>query len=256
MSKIGISILATNCYFVLGLRFMKQFMYHYKGNNEIIFYFFSDKNVVEYINKDIINVKYIETHHDNWVNATNDKFKSIVKYENDLKQNVDYLFYFDADTSITRDFTDSWFMLGDLVGGEHFWNQYTDKNPFDRNKESKAYIPDDGNERMYYYGAFFGGNINYVIFFCKILIEWQTYDKEKLNYEPCFNDESYINKYFNTYPHETVLCKDFVPNISDKAGFSDNRNPNADWDPEVYIYLQNNIDTPFTFNNNKIVLYK
>jgi hypothetical protein len=44
MSKIGIVILATNAYFVLGVRFIKKFMHHYKGNSDVKFYFFSDED--------------------------------------------------------------------------------------------------------------------------------------------------------------------------------------------------------------------
>ena len=40
MSKIGIVIIATNSYFVLGIRFIKKFMHHYKGSQKITFYFF------------------------------------------------------------------------------------------------------------------------------------------------------------------------------------------------------------------------
>ena len=39
MNKIGIVILATNAYFVLGVRFIKKFMHHYKGDSKITFYF-------------------------------------------------------------------------------------------------------------------------------------------------------------------------------------------------------------------------
>ena len=153
-------------------------------------------------------------------------------------------------------------IIGNLVGAEHFNNSFieykknTDMKPFDRNKESKAYIPKDGINRIYYYGAFFGGKVHNVIEFCKILILWQKYDKTILNYEPIWNDESYINKYFNTNPHAVVLSKDFVPNISDKGGFEEShgciRNINNDWGKETYMFLQENIEIPFTFIDGKI----
>ena len=40
--KVGIVILATNAYFVLGVNFMRKFSHHYKGDAKITFYFFSD----------------------------------------------------------------------------------------------------------------------------------------------------------------------------------------------------------------------
>ncbi len=118
MSKIGIVILATNSYFILGVRFIKKFMYHYKGESAIKFYFFSDENPKEYL-PDNIDVEYHPTFHHNWVDATNDKFRSIILLGETT--DCDYLYYFDADTSVSRDFTEEWF-LGDFVGGEHYGN--------------------------------------------------------------------------------------------------------------------------------------
>ena len=168
-NNIGILILATNIYFVLGLRFMKQFIHHYRGKYNIIFYFFSDKNVNNFINPLKINVNYFNTQHNSWQDATNDKFNSFIRIQDKLISEVEYIYYFDADTSITKDFDEKW-MLGDLIGGEHFCNRYPEDKPFDPNPNSMAYLPKDGINRMYYYGAFFGGKVNRIIDFCKILM--------------------------------------------------------------------------------------
>ena len=42
MKKIGIVVLATNAYFVLGVKFIKRFHHFHKDNNKIKFYFFSE----------------------------------------------------------------------------------------------------------------------------------------------------------------------------------------------------------------------
>ena len=47
--KVGIVILATNSYFILGVNFIRKFMQYYKGECEIKFYFFSDENPNAYI---------------------------------------------------------------------------------------------------------------------------------------------------------------------------------------------------------------
>ena len=80
---------------------------------------------------------------------------------------------------------------------------------------------------MYYLGAFFGGQKDNVINFCKVLKMWQDEDK-KIPYEPGVNDESYINKYFHIYKPTTVLFKDFAFKISDKGGIGETRNTNLD----------------------------
>jgi hypothetical protein len=225
MSKIGIVVLATNAYFVLGVRFIKKFMHHYKGDSKITFYFFSDEDPKDYI-QDRIDVKYIRTHHKNWVEGTNSKFLNIISLEN---CDSDYLYYFDADTNVSKDFTEEWF-IGDLVGGEHYGNRswLKDGAGFDRFAKSKAYVPlDSPLPYTYHYGAFFGGKKDGVIDFCKTLREWQIEDK-KINYEPGVNDESYINAYFHYHPPMTVPCENFMFDISDKGGIGETRDTKLD----------------------------
>jgi len=225
MSKIGIVILATNAYFVLGVRFIKKFMHHYKGNSEIKFYFFSDEDPTSYL-KEGTNVQFYFTKHNNWVDGTNAKFLSILS----LKDcDSDYLYYFDADTNVSRDFTEEWF-IGDLVGGEHYGNRGWLKGGvgFDKNPKSKAYVPRDTPlPCTYHYGAFFGGKKDRMMDFCKTLREWQMEDK-KINYEPGVNDESYINAYFHYNPPLTVPCEKFMFDISDKGGIGETRKINLD----------------------------
>jgi hypothetical protein len=241
MSNIGIVILATNAYFVLGVRFIKKFIHHYKGDKQIVFYFFSDTDPSPFIS-DNIDVRFFKTYHDNWVEGTNDKFNSIINLNS---CNSDYLYYFDADTNISRDFTEDWF-LKDLVGGEHFGNRtwLKDGAGFDRNPISKACVPIDSQlPYTYHYGAFFGGKKELVIDFCKTLIEWQIEDK-KIPYEPGCNDESYINKYFHFNPPYTVPCEKFMFDISDKGGIGETRNPNLEIE-KYKIEMLTNKDSVF-----------
>ena len=215
MSNIGIVVLATNAYFVLGIRFIKKFMHHYKGDSQIKFYFFSDEDPKPYL-LDNINVEYHYDKHTSWVDGTNSKFKNIVSLEN---CDSDYLYYFDADTNISKNFTEEWF-LGDMVGGEHYGNRswLSGSKGFDKNPASKAYVPlDTPLPCTYHYGAFFGGLKDKVIHFCIVLRQWQIEDK-KIPYEPGVNDESYINAYFHYNPPTTVPSDKFAFEISHKGG--------------------------------------
>ena len=246
--NIGIAILATNAYFILGIRFIKKFMHHYKGDKQLSFYFFSDTDPKPYL-QDEVDVHFFETHHSNWVEGTNDKFKNILSLS-DCKS--DYLYYFDADTNVSKDFTEDWF-LGDLVGGEHYGNRSWLKNGagFDRNPQSKAYVPEDSTlPYTYHYGAFFGGKKKRVIDFCTTLREWQLEDK-KIPYEPGCNDESYINTYFHFNPPYTVSCENFMFDISDKGGLEGTRNPSLNIQPfkDELINEKNKI---FDIKYNKI----
>lgn len=227
MKNIGITILATNGYLILGIRFVNRFLHFYKGDSKITFYFFSDIDPSPYLPENV-NIVFFESHNKSWVDGTNMKFTSIQRI-NELPQQPDYLFYFDADTNINQYFDENWF-LGELVGGQHYADQswMKERKGFDRNPKSKAYVPEDTTlPQMYYYGAFFGGEYNRMVDFCKTMIEWQIEDK-KIPYEPGVNDESYINCYFHYNPPKVVLCPDFKFDVSDKGSIGETRNVSLD----------------------------
>ena len=248
MHNIGIVVLATNAYFVLGIRFIKRFIHYYKGNEQITFYFFSDTDPKPYLS-DNIDVEFHLEHHTNWTDGTNAKFKNIINLS-DCKS--DYLYYFDADTNVNVDFTEEWF-LGDLVGGEHYGNRsfLANGQGFDRYPPSKAYVPEDSQlPYTYHYGAFFGGKKDRVIDFCTTLREWQLEDK-KIPYEPGVNDESYINAYFHYNPPYTVPCNKFAFAISDKGGIGETRNTKLDTEQHKLSLLEGK-DKLFDIQNNTI----
>lgn len=241
--KIGIVVLATNAYVVLGVRFVKRFMQFYKGDTEIIFYFFSEEDPKNYL-PDNINYKHYHASNSNWVDGTNLKFISILKLAD---CDADYLFYFDADTNINEDFTEEWF-LGESVGGQHYADQtwMKEKKGFERNPRSKAYIPKDTTlPQTYFYGAFFGGNKQWMMDFCKELLWGQVEDK-KWGYEACVNDESHIQRYFHYNPPEkVVLTHEFKFLISDKGGIGDPRHMNLDVSKikqDLLLYKDENIN--------------
>jgi hypothetical protein len=252
MNKIGIVIIATNAYFILGINLIKKFIHYYEGDSEITFYFFSDTDPKEYLAEDI-DVKYTHQVHNNWVDGTNSKFNNIISLEN---CNSNYLYYFDADTNISKKFNEDWF-LGNIVGGEHYGNRSWLSNGagFDKNKKSKAYVdPNSKLSKTYYYGAFFGGNKESVINFCKTLREWQLEDK-KIPYEPGVNDESYINAYFHYNPPTlTVPTEKFMFDISDKGGIENTRNTNLDIS-SMKKELKNNKEKLFSVKHNKIIIH-
>lgn len=217
--EIGIVILATNAYFILGLRFVRRFMHFYKGEKNIKFYFFSDICPIDYL--PTCNIRYYHTQHKSWVDGTNSKFNNIIKLS---ITDSDYLYYFDADTNIQKDFDEKW-MLGELVGGEHYSNRTTLKDGvgFDRNPKGNSYVPSNSKlPYTYHYGAFFGGKRDKLMDMMTTLAEWQLAD-QKINYEPPVNDESYINKYFHFNPPHTVPIEEFDFVVSDKGGMGNTR---------------------------------
>jgi len=249
--NIGIIILATNAYFVLGIRFIKKFLHHYKGDNNITFYLFTDTNPSPYLSGEE-DVVFIEQNHTSWVEGTNSKFTNILSLESSKS---DYLYYFDADTNITKNFTDEWF-IGDLVGGEHYGNKgyLAGSVGFDHNPKSKAYVPINTTlSCCYYYGAFFGGKKDKVIDFCKVLYNNQLEDK-KIPYEPVVNDESYINQYFHYNPPTlTVPCEKFEFLVSDKGGIGETRRTKLDV-TDLKQRMAENAKKIFDIQYNKFIL--
>jgi hypothetical protein len=251
MSKIGVVILATNAYFVLGIRFIKKFMHHYKGESEIKFYFFSDEDPYPYLPDDI-NVEYRYNKHTSWRDGTNSKFINMMSLEN---TDNDYIIYVDADTDISRDFNADWF-LGETVGLEHFGNNTWMKEikNYDRNSASKAYVPHNTPlYQMYYHGCLFGGAKDKIIEVCKVLRKNQIEDK-KINYEPCVNDESYINQYYHYHPpSRIILLHEYMFNVSDKGGLEETRNVNLDVSSIKEEMLKHK-DQVYNIKNGKLIL--
>lgn len=220
--EIGIVLLATNAYFILGVRFIHRFMHFYKGEYNIKFYFFSDTNPEKYLPSGFANrIEFHHAQHRSWVDGTNSKFNNIIKLS---ITDSDYLYYFDADTNIQKDFDEIW-MLGDLVGGEHYSSRTTLSGGagLDRNPKGNSYVPHNtGLPYTYYYGAFFGGKREKLIDMMTTLAEWQRED-QLIHYEPPVNDESYINKYFHYNEPTTVSIEDFAFVVSDKGGLGNTR---------------------------------
>ena len=244
--KIGIIIVCTNAYFILGLRFIKNFVKYYRSKNKVEFYVFSDTDPKPFL-PNIKNVTYVPLINKSWVDGTNSKFSSILSLES---CDSDHLYYFDADTDVDKPF-DDWF-LGDIVGGEHFNNRYPGEKEFDRNPTSKAFIPlDTSLPQMYYLGAFFGGKRENMIKLVKTLIENQTTDKA-IPYEPRWNDESYLNQYFHYIPPSKIIpTEEFKFVISDKGGIKETRDATTDISHYKNIILHNP-RKPFKLTNGTI----
>ena len=253
MKTIGIAIVCTNAYFILGIRFVKKFMKHYTGEYAIQFYLFTDTDPRPYATN-LTNIKYIHTRHTHWQDGTNSKFSNILQLQN---EDCDYMYYFDADTNVTHDFTEEWF-LGDLVGGEHYNNSYKkpdgtpEGKPYDRNPNSRAYVPNNTTlPQMYYYGAFFGGKKDRVLEFCQTNYDNQLADRV-IGYEPCWNDESYINRYFHfTPPTFVVPASKFAFGISDKGGLGETRQTTLDIE-EYKKQVLKQPDSIFDFHNQRV----
>ena len=252
--EIGVVIIATNAYFILGVRFIRRWLHFYKGEYNIKFYFFSDTNPEKYLPPFAKSpVEFHHAQHNRWVDGTNSKFRNIIKLS---VVDSEYLYYFDADTNIQKDFNEQW-MLGELVGGEHYSNRTTLSNGkgFDRNPRGNSFVPSNSTlPYTYHYGAFFGGKREKLITMMTTLAEWQLAD-QKIGYEPPVNDESYINKYFHYNPPKTVPIEEFAFVVSDKGGMGNTRMMNLSVE-EHKKNISLNRDQLWDLQYNKIVYGK
>jgi len=242
--KIGIVILGTNAYFCLMVRFVKRFIQFYKGNRKIKFFLFSDLSPKDYLPEGI-DYQFIYVTNNNWVDGTNLKFTSILTLSE--QSDIEYLTYFDADTNVSKPFTEDWF-IGELVGGQHYADQswMKEKKGYDRNPLSKAYIPLNTKlPQTYYYGAFFSAERERMMKFCEELL-WGQIEDKKINYEACTNDESHIQRYFHYKPPTKIVkTEEFMFDISDKGGIGETRDVNLDVSKikeDLLLYKNDNIN--------------
>ena len=247
MKKIAICIIGTNAYFSLAVRFINRFHHLYTGDNLFSFYLFTDKNPYPFL-PESLDYTWCKAAHENWADATNSKFTSLLSIPEH-----DSLFYFDADTSIINKFGD-WFLVDDLVGGQHFMYQDAGYHgmPLEKHKPSHCFLDyEDGKEYTYYLGAFFGGRYDLVKKMCIELKARQDLD-HSLGYEAPVNDESYINYYFNKNEVDAIPTKDFKFLISHKGGLKIERDPNVKYE-EVEEQIRNNKDSFFDIQNGKYI---
>lgn len=214
---IGIYILATNQYGILGVRAIKNMARLYKGTNKLIFYLSSDYDIDKIFPSNItVKDVPVEESHD-WCTITNSKFTNMLTLKDEP---IDALYYMDADTGIVSEFDDEWFDKGALVGAEHYHLDWSINFlfPFDQNENSTAYMaPPYDSSYTYFQGAFFGGALSNVMNMCKTLITWQEANR-KLGIEPPWNDESYLNKYLHLHFATIIKFNTFQFQVSAKAG--------------------------------------
>lgn len=247
--SIGVAILATRAYILLGLRFIHMFRKHYKGSSKITFHLFSDTSPSEYIDTSDIVHRY--STNTNWVEGANSKFLNIKKLSN---TDEDYIFFFDADTGINKDFTEDWF-IGEKVGGQHFGDKLwmREEKDYDREPLSTAYIPYDTKlDQTYYYGAFFGGSKDIIIELCETIHSKQE-QNNKIDHEPIYNDESYLNREFHYNPPTRVIpCDQFQFVISEKGSIKDLRNSDKSFYDQLQ-FIKKNYNRPFDIVDGRIV---
>lgn len=257
---MSIVIVATNIYFILGLKLLKEISRYYKGDVPINFYFCSDHSPLEYLNEKELNIcNFVEIPKGDWLSACYNKYIQILKLQEQLGE---YVLYFDSDTTTKKEYFDHKMFIGpNYLVLEHFMNSYyfqagREDWPYESNEKSTAFVDyknTDNTNRVYYHASFFGGKKKSVLQLCRFVTNKHEIDKRN-GIEAGVNDESYLNKFFDIrkYKPKIIKWRKFPFNISDKSGIDDGRSS-----PEVPSKwlddIKKNTNRLFYIKDDKVV---
>lgn len=199
--KICIITVATNRYIQFVGRLLDDIEENFLNGHDIKCLLFTDQDVET---SDNIKVSNIE--HKVWPEPALKKY-NYISSESEYLKNFDYLYLFDSDVGIVDTVGEE--VLQDLVGVLHPYKIFEQKQiyPYEKRKESTAYISDDMHDK-YYAAAFVGGKSDNFLKMAKTISKRVTAD-EKNNIIAKWHDESHLNKYFNENP-PTALSPSYM----------------------------------------------
>jgi hypothetical protein len=213
MKEIGIVVLATGKYFVLGLRILHRINHFYTGNLKLVFHFFSENNPKDYLALD--NIIYHKVNNVAWNETMLQKLQVI--QEAVETENHDYFLYVDADTNVYKKF-DNTYLANDSFIAEHWMNEAPDIH-YEKNPLSSAYISPEKYPKFYYQANYFGGTKSNMLSLLKTSIKLFKKDLSNGTLARA-EDESYINKYLSVKPPSKSFdptSKNFPFVIGDKG---------------------------------------
>lgn len=148
---------------------------------------------------------YHQIDHLPWPLITLLRYQYFIRFQS-FFQDYDYLYYIDADMLAINSIGPE--ILGNLVGCQHpgLWGNPSNQLPFDRNKNSTAYLSSPSDYNKYFFGALQGGKRESFLQMSKILSERINQDL-KNNYIALWHDESQMNRYFLENPPDVILNK-------------------------------------------------
>ena len=187
--KICILTIATNKYIQFVERLLDDIEKYFLNGHEIQCLLFTDHEV-----ETSDNVKVSQIGHNSWPEPALKKYNYINSQSEYLKD-FDYLYLFDADVGIVNKVGDE--VIQDLVGVLHPYKILESKKtyPYEKRKESTAYVSDE-NHNKYYAAAFVGGKSENFLQMAKVISQ-RVEEDERNGIVAKWHDESHLNKYFN-----------------------------------------------------------
>ena len=199
--KICILTIATNKYIQFVERFLDNVAENFLTDHDIKCLLFTDQEV-----ETSDNVKVSQIGHKPWPEPALKKY-NYINSESEYLKDFDYLYLFDADVGIVDKVGEE--VLQDLIGVLHPYKFFEPKDiyPYEKRKESTAYVADENHDK-YYAAAFVGGKTKNFLEMAKV-ISSRVEEDERNGIIAKWHDESHLNKYFNENP-PTALSPSYM----------------------------------------------
>jgi len=190
--KICILTIATNKYLQFVERLLDDIEKNFLNGHDINCILFTDHEV-----ETSDNIKVSQIGHKPWPEPALKKY-NYINSEAEYLKDFDYLYLFDADVGIIDVVGEE--VMRDLVGVLHPYKILESKEtyPYEKRKESTAYVADE-KHNLYYAAAFVGGKSKNFLEMAKVISE-RVEEDERNGIIAKWHDESHLNKYFNENP--------------------------------------------------------
>lgn len=192
--KIALFVIATGDYIKYTYPLVESVRKYFLPAHKVDVFVFTDSKKVP------DSTRRVYAEHRPWPYPTLMRYHIIYSYRH-LYPDYDCYFYCDADMLFVDEVGDE--VLGELVGTRHpgFYKKRRLDYPHELDEKSTAYIK-KGDAEFYFAGGFNGGR-KYLEManMIRYMIDIDQYK----NHVPAWHDESYLNRYFLSYPPDVIL---------------------------------------------------
>lgn len=199
INSLGIILIATGEYKNFISNVIKSININNKKYN-IHFYIFTDTTQ----NEKNDQVSYFYWASGKWPFPTLLRYHKICEIENNLLSN-EFLIYLDVDMIVNSSLPE--LIKNNIFAVRHPGYSSITRAPFEKNTNSKAYIPKNMRE-VYVCGGVQGGDTTSYLKICKLIRSDIDFDLNN-NYIPKWHDESYWNKYVNLSKNKQVFDRSY-----------------------------------------------
>jgi len=199
MSKIGLLCIATNKYLDYAIRMLKSADDHFCTDQDVHYFLFTNGVQQPETTR---KVSVIPVQHKSWPAMTLERYSIFANYAS-LFVNCSHLYYCDADMKFVSSVGSE--ILEERVATIHpgYFRQIGSYGlPYEKNKESLAYVPTE-SYGTYYAGGFNGGTTAEYLRMATILSDRINRDYSK-GIIAKWHDESHMNWYFTMHSKPTL----------------------------------------------------